>query len=164
LSMENTLTAVIEYFRQLASEHVEIKTFIHGAAGRIIGGTRSGLEYPVLWLETPTLSLFDKDGTAPYGQRSTAFVVLHKSDSGDYEDQDAKWASTEAVALDVLSYLWRDKKKRKINFTLDERPLEAVATLTVDNEIGWRYEFALGDYVPLKFDPTRWVEKGAGTL
>ncbi len=153
--MENTLTDFIAYFRQLAAQHVAIKTFVHGAAGRIIGGSRSGLEYPVLWLETPTLGLSDKDGTAPYGQRTSAFVVLHSSESGNYEDQDAKWASTEALALDVLSYLRRDKKARKIAFDLNGQ-LEAVATLTVDNEIGWRYEFSLGDFVPLKFDATRW--------
>ena len=156
--MTNTLTDFIEYFRQLAGEHVEIKTFVHGAAGRIIGGTRSGLEYPVLWLETPTLSLHDKDGTAPFGQRHAAFVVLAATAAGDYEDQDAKWASTEVIALDVLSYLWRDKKARRVSFDLHDRPLEPVATLTVDNEIGWRYEFSLGDYVPLTFDATRWQQ------
>ena len=159
--MDNTLTAFIDYFRRLTAAHGELKTFVHGAAGRIIGGSRSGLEYPVLWLETPTLELSDKDGTAPYGQRRAAFVVLHDTAAGDYDDQDARWASTEAIALDVLSYLWRDKKARKIRFELEGRPLEAVATLTVDNEIGWRYEFALGDYVPLRYEATRWAQEGA---
>jgi len=153
--MDNTLKDFIAYFQQLAEKHVELKSFVHGAAGRIISGSRSGLEYPLLWLETPTLGLSDKDGTSPYGQRTSAFVVLHNSDVGNYADQDAKWALTEALALDVLSYLRRDKKARTINFDLNGQ-LEAVATLTVDNEIGWRYEFALGDFVPLQFDVTRW--------
>jgi hypothetical protein len=156
--MENTLPNFIEYFRELAGKHVDIKTFVHGAAGRIISGSRSGLEYPVLWLETPSLTLADKDGTAPFGTRLGAFVVLHNTNSGDYEDQDAKWASTEAIALDVLSRLRKEHKERKISFSsLDGGQLEAVATLTVDNEIGWRYEFSLGDYVPLKYDATRWL-------
>jgi hypothetical protein len=153
--MENTLSTFIAYFRQLTKEHVEIKSFVHGAAGRIISGSRSELEYPLLWLETPTLGLTDKDGTSPYGQRTSAFVILHNTDSRDYDDQDAKWASTEALALDVLSYLRRDKKARKINFDFNGQ-LEAVATMTVANEIGWRYEFSVGDFVPLPFNATRW--------
>ena len=156
--MENTLSAFIAYFRQLAFEHQVLKgSFVHGGSGRIIAGSRSSNTYPLLWLETPTLALSDKDGTAPYGQRRAAFVVLDKATSS-YADQDAKWASTEALALDVLSYLRRDKKARQINFSFDGGQLEAVATITVDGEIGWRYEFELGDYVPLKFDATRWQE------
>ena len=155
--MDHTLSGFIAYFRQLAAQHVAIKTFVHGAVARIIAGSRTELEYPVLWLETPTLSLTDKDGTAPYGQRSAALVVLHSTDSGDYADQDAKWASTEAIALDVLSYLRRDKKARQVAIDLNGIQLEAVATLTVANEIGWRFEFSLGDFVPLPFDPTRWT-------
>ncbi|MGI4870648.1 MAG: hypothetical protein ACRYFX_05650 [Janthinobacterium lividum] len=155
--MVKTLSEFIAYFRQVADEHVDLQgSFVHGAAGRIIAGTRSQNTYPLLWLETPTLSLLDKDGTSPYGQRHAAFVVLHSASPTDYADQDAKWASTEALALDVLSRLRRDKKARLIGFELDGRQLEAVATLTVDNEIGWRCEFDLGDYVPLPFDASRW--------
>ncbi len=158
--MDNTLLTFIDYFRQLAAAHLGIKTFVHGAAGRIIAGARSELEYPVLWLETPTLGLTDKDGTAPFGQRHGAFVVLHSASTTDYVDQDAKWASTEAIALDVLSRLRRDRNARKFTFDLNGGLLEAVATLTAAGEIGWRYEFTLGDYVPLKYDPTRWVQEG----
>lgn len=161
--MATTLPDFIAYFRRLAQQHQVLRgSFVHGAAGRIIAGSRSELSYPLLWLETPTLTLSDKDGTAPYGQRHSAFVVLASAPPGDYEAQDAAWAQTEAIALDVLSYLWADKKRRKIKFDLSERPLEAVATLTVAGEIGWRYEFSLGDYVPLKFEATRWQEGGTG--
>lgn len=159
--MTNTLPHFIDYFRQLATEHVELKgSFMHGAAGRIIGGTRSGISYPLLWLETPSLTFSDKDGTAPLGQRHSAFVVLHNATSS-YADQDAKWASTERIALDVLSRLRRDHKARRFSFSLDGGQLEAVATLTVDNEIGWRFELALGEYVPLPYEAARW-EGGTG--
>jgi hypothetical protein len=159
--MENTLPAFINYFRQLASEHVELKDFVHGATGRIIAGSREGLSYPLLWLETPSLTLDDKDGTMPLGKRHAAFVILASASHNDYADQDAKWASSEAIALDVLSRLRHDYKARKFtNFVLDGGVLEAVATLTQAGEIGWRYEFSLGDYVQLKYNATRW-EGGA---
>ena len=159
--MANTLDSFIAYFRQLAGQHVELKDFVHGAAGRIIAGSRSDLSYPLLWLETPTLTLSDKDGTSPYGQRHSAFVVLQSASTSDYEAQDAAWAQTEALALDVLSYLRRDRNARRFGFSLDGGSLEAVATLSQAGEIGWRFEFSLGDFVPLKYDASRWQEGGA---
>ncbi|WP_375418145.1 hypothetical protein [uncultured Hymenobacter sp.] len=157
----NTLPAFIDYFRRLAAEHVELQSFVHGAAGRIISGSRSGITYPCLWLETPTLALSEKDGTAPLGRRHCAFVVLLGVPTDDYEAQDAGWALTEGLALDVLSRMVRDRKARQFSFSLNEHPLEPVATLTVDNEIGWRLEFTLEQYVPLPYQESRWQAQPA---
>ncbi|MGI4762504.1 MAG: hypothetical protein ACRYF0_17465 [Janthinobacterium lividum] len=155
--MENTLPDFIAYFRQLASEHVELKDFVLGPTQRIIAGSRQELTYPLLWLELPSLSLADKDGTAPLGQRHAALIVLDSA-SADYADQDAKWASTEAIALDVLSRMRKHYKERKfVSFVLDGTVLEAVSTLTVAGELGWRFEFSLGDYVPVTYNATRWT-------
>ena len=155
--MATSLSEFIQYFRDLAAAHVALKGFAHGPVSRIIAGSRSENDYPLLWLETPTLGLLDKDGTAPFGQRSAAFVVLQSVPRDDYDAQDAGWAQTEALALDVLSRLRKAHKEREIVLSsLDGTQLEAVATLSVANEIGWRYEFSLGDYVPLTYDKTRW--------
>lgn len=155
--MATSLPEFIQFFRDLATAHVALKGFAHGPVSRIIAGSRTDNDYPLLWLETPTLGLLDKDGTAPFGQRSSAFVVLMSAPSGDYEAQDAIWAETEALALDVLSRLRKAHKAREIVLSsLDGTQLEAVATLTVANEIGWRYEFSMGDYVSLSYDKTRW--------
>jgi hypothetical protein len=156
--MDNTLASFLAYFRQLATEHVALQDFVHGPSGRIIAGSRKELTYPLLWLETPSLSLADKDGTAPLGQRHTALIVLDTASPTDYADQDAKWASTEAIALEVLSRMRKDYRERQfVAFTLDGTVLEAVATLTVAGEIGWRFEFSLADYpAPIIYDATRW--------
>lgn len=155
--MENTLPNFIGYFRSLVAQHLALQDFAHGPAMRIIEGSRSGNTYPLLWLETPTLSLSDKDGTSPYGQRHSAFVVLQTVARDDYEAQDTAWAQTEAIALDVLSYLRREHKARRVRFSgLDGGQLEAVATLSTAYEVGWRFEFSLGDFVPLTYEATRW--------
>lgn len=155
--MATPLPEFIQYFRDLAEQHVELKTFAHGPVSRIIAGSRSESDYPLLWLETPTLGLLDKDGTAPFGQRSTAFVVLLSVPRDDHAAQDAGWARAEAIALDVLSRLRKAHKAGEIVLSsLDNTQLEAVATLSVANEIGWRYEFSLGDYVSLSYDKARW--------
>lgn len=154
--MENTLAGLIAYFRQVATEHALVKgSFVHGAAQRIISGSRSSLVYPLLWLETPGLQLTEKDGTAPFGQRTSAFVILQKADSGDYPAQDAAWVRTEAIALDVLSRLRRDHKARLFTCPLDGGQLEPVNG--PGGELGWRFEFTLGEYVPLKYEPSQWV-------
>jgi hypothetical protein len=155
--MATSIPELIQYFRDLTDKHVELKGFAHGPVTRIIAGSRSENDYPLLWLETPTLGLSDKDGTMPFGQRSTAFVVLMKASRDDYDEQDSAWGQTEAIALDVLSYLRKAHKEREIVLSgLDGTQLEAVATLTVANEIGWRYEFSLGDYVALSYNKARW--------
>jgi hypothetical protein len=155
--MATFLPDFIQFFRDLAAEHVALKGFAHGPVSRIIAGSRSENEYPLLWLETPTLGLLDKDGTAPFGQRSSAFVVLLSVARDDYAAQDAGWAQAEAIALDVLSRLRKAHKAGEIVLSsLDNTQLEAVATLTLANEIGWRYEFSLGDYVSLSYDKARW--------
>ncbi|WP_460578055.1 hypothetical protein [Hymenobacter coalescens] len=157
----NTLTHFIQYFRQLAAEHVELKCFVHGPTARIVDSSRSGTTYPCLWLETPSLQFFDKDGTAPNGQRRAAFVVLLQKAKGDYDAQDLQWEAAERLALDVLSRLRRDKKARRFTFSLDGGELEPINTLTVDNEIGYRFEFELGKVVELCYDKSRWQEGGA---
>jgi hypothetical protein len=157
LGMVTSLPDLIQYFRDLAEKHVELKGFAHGPVSRIIAGSRSDNDYPLLWLETPTLGLLDKDGTAPFGQRSTAFVVLLSAPRDDYAAQDAAWARAEEIALDVLSYLRKAHKAHEIALSsLDNTQLEPVATLSVANEIGWRYEFSLGDYVSLSYGKARW--------
>jgi hypothetical protein len=156
----NTLSDFAAYFRQLAAEHVELAgSFVHGSAGRIISGSRSGIKYPCLWLETPTLHLSEKDMTsAPDGRRTCAFVILKNVPSTDYAAQDAGWEYTERIALDVLSRMREDRKKRLFAFKLNDSALEPVATLTVDNEIGWRYEFEIGNPLVLRYDASRWVQ------
>jgi hypothetical protein len=157
--MENTLPGLIAYFRQVATEHLSLKgSFVHGAAARIISGSRSGLVYPLLWLETPTLQLREKDGTMPFGQRTAAFVILQSVSSSDYVAQDGAWNDTEAIALDVLSRLRKDRAARLFTMSFDGGQLEAVALpISANNEIGWRYEFTLGEYVDLKYHPARWL-------
>ncbi|MBO2007569.1 hypothetical protein [Hymenobacter negativus] len=152
----------IDYFRRLAAANLALAgSFVHGATGRIIAGSRSKLTYPCLWLETPTLGFEEKDGTAPLGKRKCAFVVLQKVPADDYAEQDAGWAQAEAIALQVISYLLKDRKARKFSFSLNERDLEPIATLTVDNEIGWRLEFELAEYSPdVRYDATKWAPEG----
>ena len=158
------LPAFIDYFRRLAGANRALAgRFVHGAAGRILAGSRSTLTYPCLWLETPSLGFEEKDGTAPLGQRRCAFVVLQKVPTDSYAEQDAGWAEAERIALQVISYMLRDRKARKFSFSLNGKDLEPVATLTMDNEIGWRLEFELSQYAPsVQYNAADWLAEEGG--
>jgi hypothetical protein len=137
--LTNSFSDFIGYFRKLAEEHREIKHFAHGPAARILNNTRSGFAYPCLWLETPSLHLAEKDGTDPNGVRQCAFVVLTQCNGG-YEEQDAAWALTEQIALEIIARMRHDRKLRLFTFDGSVH-LDAISTLTVDSDFGWRVEF-----------------------
>lgn len=158
----NTLSGFIAYFRTLALEHVALGSaqhFVHGSSARIVKGTRSKLKYPLLWLETPSLRLSGKDGTDPTGKRECALLILHNAPAGNDEAEDALWESTERLMLDVIARMRKDRKARLFGLE-DEFLLEAVNTLTVANEIGWRVEFDMSKAAGLCYDATRWQEGG----
>lgn len=162
---KNEFASFIAYFRQLATEHRQLAgSFVHGPVRRIVEGGRSGLRYPLLWLETPALILKEKDGTDPSGRRECAFLVLINSSSKKETDaeQDATWARAERIALDVISRMRRDKKRRLFSFT-GNITLEPVNTLTVSNEYGWRVEFELEQPAGLCYDASQWQEGGCAT-
>lgn len=156
----NTLTGFIAYFRQLAVANKQLTSFVCGTQARIISGNRSGLTYPLLWLEMPSLSLTEKDGTDPSGKRSCALVVLTnlpgKGTKAEVEDE--LWQLTEAIALQVIARMRRDRKKRLFSFDGNVE-LEAVSTLTVANEIGWRFEFEMVKTAGLCYDASQWEEE-----
>lgn len=137
--LTNSFDGFIQYFRTLAAEHVGLRHFAHGPAQRILSNTRSGFQYPCLWLETPSLKLTEKDGTDPDGLRQCAFVVLTQC-KGGYDEQDKAWADTEQIALDIIARMRKDRKLRLFSFDGNVH-LEAISTLTVDNDFGWRVEF-----------------------
>ena len=137
--LSHSFADFIAYFRRLAEEHKQLQYFAHGPASRIVAGTRTGFAYPALWLETPSLQLNEKDGTDPSGTRQCAFVVL-KPGGSTYDQQDAAWALTEQIALDVVARMRRDRKLRLFSFDGNVQ-LDAISTLTTDNDCGWRVEF-----------------------
>ena len=160
--LSNNFKDFIAYFRQLATEHTGINHFAHGPAKRILDSTRAGFSYPCLWLETPSLHLTDKDGTAPDGKRQCALVVLTQC-SGTYQQEDEAWDLTEQLALDVISRLREDRKKRLFAFDGNVQ-LDAISSLTNDLDFGWRIEFETSKTTGLCYRPGVWNLLPAATI
>lgn len=153
----NTLAGFIAYFRKLTNENTHLQSFVRGSQARIVKGGRSGLKYPLLWLEMPSMQLTDKDGTDPSGKREAAIVILHNAPAGNDAEEDRLWELTEGIALQVVARMRKDRKKKLFAFDGNVL-LEAVNTLTVANEIGWRFEFELTKQAGLCYDASQWQE------
>lgn len=154
----NTLTYFIDYFRNIAAKHVDVKDFVHGASGDILAKTRSSLQYPCLWLETPNLQFHDNDTLQLTADRIGAFVVLWNAPNKTPEQIDVIWADCEQIVYDVLGRMVRDRKQRKFQFSLNGTSAEAISQMFTDKDFGWRVEFKMGKEVPICFDATKWKD------
>ena len=158
--LNNRFSQFVAYFRQLAQEHIQINDFIHGTAADVMGKSRSDLNYPLLWLETPYLKINDNQVGNIEGVRSSAFIILWNTPEKTAEEIDLVWEKTEVIALDVLSRMRKDAKARLFHFRLSEASLDPISTLFIDNDYGWRVEFGLDKKLDLCFDPTKWIANG----
>jgi hypothetical protein len=144
------------YFAQVASEHLEIKTFVHGDVRRFQAKSRSEMEYPCLWLETPNQKFVDNTGNT-FIESTGAFVVLHNAPAGDAEGQDQIWSDTNEIALDIIARIRKDSRDKTKFIGCSNFSIDPVDTLFVANDYGWRVEFTVKKSWSLCFNPLRWL-------
>jgi hypothetical protein len=157
--MNNSLLSTLHtYFKQLATEHVQLSTFLQGGANEILSSSRSALEYPMLFAEVPDLMPADNGAGNVSASRNIGLVVLDIV--GDREEAQV-WESTEQLAFDVLSRLQHDGRLRQFDFNLNNVKVEPVSTLFLDNERGWRISFPLTTSLNLCYEPAKWTNAGA---
>lgn len=154
--LANNLTDFIAYFKTISEQHKEIKSFVHGPSQRIVSQTRSDLEYPCLWLETPSTIITENGADNVQGNRVGAFVVLKNAQVDSTEQEDLIWAETESIALDIISKIKRDQKLHSFRLSFKNIPLEPISTLFIDNDYGWRIEFRLENNIELCYNPAKW--------
>jgi len=157
--LNNKFSDFISYFRKIQEEHTELVYFVHGTAADVMGLSRSELEYPCLWLETPELKIQENQAMEVTGSRSAAFMILWNAPEKSAEEVDLIWSKTEELALDVLSRMRKDRRERKINFNLNGVTVDPISTLFIDNDYGWRVEFTLARHLDLCFRPEKWFGK-----
>ncbi len=137
------------YFKQLAAMLPEIKSFVHGGSDRIMSASRSDLQYPCFWLETPGMAPKKNDAGHATADRIGGIVILMNSPDADPDAQDLIWEQTEDIIIKVLAQMIKDSKARKINFDVNSAQVDAISTLFVDNDFGWRMEFKFNSDINL---------------
>ena len=131
-----------DYFNNIHTSHVDIASFLYADLAKILSRQSDSYEYPLLIAETPTVK-FLENGTE---QMRGAFIIIDRSDYGDRTDQEDAQDRTYEIARDIIAKMRKDKKNGTLTaFEASEHELEPIDTLTLDGDIGWRYEFGIQD-------------------
>lgn len=152
----NKLTDYVAYFREIARTNTRIKGFYHGNADEIIGATRTEINYPALWLETPSLVLTDNGAQQIMGNRVGAITILKNAPTDNQEQKDLILEECEEILLQCLAKMRKDRKERLISFNFNGSHIDAIAPLSTDNDHGFRLEFHLDKFIEICFDSTQW--------
>lgn len=146
----------IHYFRQLAAAHTDIKAFFVGNSDRILSAERSTIEYPVLWLEDPDVTVSDNGGL--FVRYESSFVILCNAKLDDWQQQDYNLDKTYQIALEIIRKLKYDAEEGDCLFDLllGSIRIQRIHTLTHDNDWGWRVDFAIQETEAACIDACKW--------
>lgn len=156
--MINTYQDFIDYFRNLAKNHTDIKDFVVGGSERILNRQNSEIEYPILWLEIPDIN--------PKGSESlklnfdSAFLVLKNAAIDDWDQEEADLHETLIIVVDILTRMVEDDDESIIEFDIDTANIEWKGKQTGDNDWGWRVPFRLRGYAESScVNSDKWLDK-----
>jgi len=130
-----TLADIQAYFRNLADISPDINEFIVGDSEQILSIDRSAIQYPVLWLETPSVTW----SFSAVGQRQYQFffVVLINTTTDSWQHQQYILHRALEISGWLLEKLRADHHDGvlKIAFDASSDPILAYGH---DNDFGWR--------------------------
>lgn len=118
-------------------------SFVYGASERILNRQSSNLQYPVLWLEKPTLRHFRSGGYKTIFE--SAFIVLIGCQPDDYDQidaaQDTAWKWTNKVLQRLTA--GADALPAEFEFDPGNTSSDVIEAWSADCDTGWRTEFQL---------------------
>lgn len=104
--MIKTLADISYYFETVADNSTDIQSFVVGDSEQILSEDRSSLEYPVLWLETPTVSWqLNNNYKRSY---DFAFVIFINANVDDWKKQQYILHATLEITAKILGKLKED--------------------------------------------------------
>lgn len=128
-----------QFFANIA-EQLEMD-FVYGSTERILNRQSSNLNYPVLWLEKPSMRRQQSAGYRAIFE--SAFVVLVACRPDDYDEidtaQDTAWELTEKVINRLAAE--HDLLPPTFEFHAERCVSEVVEAWSADADTGWRTEF-----------------------
>jgi hypothetical protein len=133
--MIRTLADIQEYFRRLATISPDIQEFVVGDSEQILSLDRSKMDYPVLWLETPTIRWdFDRVGSREYDFH---IVILSNSPIDTWAYQQYILNQTAEITHWLLAKLKSDHADEvlQLSFSASSQPIVGYGH---DHDYGWR--------------------------
>lgn len=149
--MLTSSTKLKAYFRQLATEHVDIVEFVYGSSERVLSRQTSKVNYPLLWMAIPDkIKLPDRRQ-----QISTSLWILDNSRQ-DFDEEERAMDKMEAIADDIFERLMYDADYGLFDFGKSQTVFQPKPRFSADNDWGWCMDLdvTLGDagcYDPAKF-------------
>jgi len=150
-----TYSTFTQYLRDLGESHTLINTVIMGDYEDIISKERSTIDYPALWIETPSV-IYEGDDDAVKEIYEGSVVVLQ---NGSYLDPDIQKCNLDETFAIARELLFRMTLKDNL-MPLRGARLDAIATLGNDNDQGWRFSFRLHmnfDEDDICYEPNNWI-------
>jgi hypothetical protein len=139
-----TYSEYVDYFRALSAAHSQIKQFVVGGSERILNRNRTTIQYPILWLEIPEVSMVRGGSEGTYSAVfSGAFLVLENAQADDWDREDADLNRTLTICWQLLIRIQADADDNDWNITLDNVAIEHKGRWGDDNDWGWRVNFEL---------------------
>jgi hypothetical protein len=143
-------------WQEIATKHIDIKSFLFGTAERLLGSNRSAIEYPLLMLEAPNSSLEGQKDT-PLLAYTVDFSVLVQAKSGDYANENEAWDLAQTITLDIIAYLRKKYSKKGTGYDYANVRMEIFDRFTTDNLFGFHVQIPLITCQYLAYNPTKWT-------
>lgn len=135
----------VNYFQNLAAEHVDICDFAVGNSKRILNRERSEIKYPCMWLEYPSIHpKFDEDRTDITFRSS--LIVFENAQLDDWNREDYVLNKTSRIMIDLIRRINQDCEEGVFE-TAKITEMEPIETMSHDNDFGWRVEIVITDSI-----------------
>ena len=143
--LEGNLHSFIDYFRDYAAAHPDIKFFCFGGVEKGITHARSfeQFDYPFMWLEEPVINTLDNTMNHVNDRFMVGVSVLLKARTDDLDDQINAYAKSLQIVTDLQAKLRKDRRAGLIDTELEGQKKLPVSQLWADSHYGFRLEFNL---------------------
>jgi hypothetical protein len=161
--MRHTHSDIVSLHEAIANSHIEIKGFYRFNFNEITSSLRSGVEAPVLLLESHSSELESMTKmVSNFNSRNISFVLLDfGGKQGDFDRQNEVLDSLENIALDIISYLVNENKNRNSwmfgMFDINSVKIEKVGPI-FDNMFGWNILYVLKSHESMEINPVKWTK------
>lgn len=156
-----THSKIVQFHKEIANAHVGINGFYRFDITELTGKLRSGIQTPVLMLESHSSDLAENSNkTVTFANRRISFLLLAFAGKVDnYDKKEEVLDSLENIALDITSYLKKCHNDRTSwlygMIDMQTVQIEKVGPL-MDNMYGWNVLYTLKNHEPMCYDETKW--------
>lgn len=148
----------VDYLEEIANRHPQIMAYHDLEEAELIADKlRTSVTYPILLVEYPDMGFADNKVNLDRIY-TTGVACLINVPRGDNDRQKEVLATTEAILLDILSYIRNDRRQAKLWIETNDVQMAKVGPKFTDNCYGWRMELRFRSWADLEFKAAEWQD------